>query len=148
MRVLFLDFDGVLNSREWAEKQADLPVGAPWFDPAAVARLNRLLSESGACVVISSYWRNQHIDDLKQCLADVGCEPNIIGITPFLHPMERGREIQSWLDMPDHQVDSFVILDDYDDMGELLPRLVKTDWAVGLTDADVDRAIALFGVAS
>jgi len=59
VNVVFLDLDGVLNSRAWWNlgRSCGLPWPVNQFDPNAVQRLNRLLSESGARVVLSSAWR-------------------------------------------------------------------------------------------
>lgn len=52
MRVLFLDIDGVLNAHEF-----DPAVMCGQINPDKVARLNRVLTASGASIVLSSAWR-------------------------------------------------------------------------------------------
>jgi len=56
-------------------------------------------------------------------------------------------KIQEWLNgyIKNHLVESFVILDDDEDMAHLAHRLVKTNPEVGLTAEDVERAVVLFG---
>ena len=44
-------------------------------------------------------------------------------------------------------MEAFVILDDDDDMGKVLAHLVRTDYRVGLTGADVEAALAMLNVA-
>jgi hypothetical protein len=57
----------------------------------------------------------------------------------------RGLEIQDWLD--NHPgVTDFVILDDSSDMAHLMPKLIQTDDATGLTQAHVAPALRLLGV--
>ncbi len=63
-KYLFLDIDGVLNHQEWYErtweKRKKQEVKYPYceFDPLCVERVNRILNETGAKLVISSSWRN------------------------------------------------------------------------------------------
>lgn len=101
-------------------------------------------------IVVSSTWRLSHpLSMLRFMLTMHGLTGPVIDVTPDLNQGRcRGHEIQHWLDHsapqlfePWGRVESFVILDDDDDMANLLPRLVLTDPMVGLTDDDVDRAI-------
>jgi hypothetical protein len=173
VRFLFLDFDGVLNGRAWYEKrptreafakewnlstemfQLDMPRwGTRSIDPDAVARLNRLVRLSGAAVVVSSTWRTMYpLHKLQWILNERGFEHMLIGSTPSADNMPRkpdgtrlyrGDEIVAWMEIVGTTPDRIVILDDDSDMGALLPRLVNTDHDTGLTDTDVDRALALF----
>jgi len=66
MKVLFLDFDGVLNHHRWfsdflaREGREPLFGGdddVDHFDPACVERVNRICRETGAVICISSAWR-------------------------------------------------------------------------------------------
>ncbi len=117
---------------------------AYFVDPAAMQRLNRIHAASRAVIVFSSTWRNGYsVYKLNRDFREhLGCKARFIGTTPDLGRGPRGGEIQRWLDVYG-PVQSFVILDDGGDMGDLLPRLVQTDPHVGLTDGDVERAIAL-----
>jgi hypothetical protein len=148
-RVLVLDIDGVLNSATWfAKMRADALSRRPishMIDPECVARLNMLLDASGAEVVISSSWRIIHIlGEINAALKAKGFTGKIIGKTPT-NGGSRGAEIQQWLTTHEQTADHVVILDDDSDMGHLAPRRVCTSWGVGLTDADVGRALMLFG---
>ena len=58
IKVVFLDFDGVLNSKEFFKSPRHEESEAGALDPEAIARLNRLLAATGAVVVISSSWRH------------------------------------------------------------------------------------------
>ncbi len=140
--LIFLDFDGVLNS--W-ESDA-LRRHPSQIDEVAVARLNRLVYEASAEVVISSTWRLSHPRaTLYRMLRERGFEGCVIGRTPDLNMIAgaRGHEIQAWLDSNDRTADKIVILDDVEQMAHLHHRLVRTNIAVGLTDADVDRALTM-----
>lgn len=147
--VVFLDIDGVLNSATWHREQPRSAGPRAHFDPAAVARLNRLTDRTGAGIVVSSSWRQFGARYVCDTLRSVGVTAPLVGMTPILddglrimRPLPRGHEIQAWLDAA-VPVPVFVILDDEPDMGFLHRRLVLTRHEVGLTDTDVDRAIAL-----
>lgn len=149
MKVIVLDIDGVLNSDAFLNRDRVSDKDGDWvqwwldyFDPAAVAVLNRLTGESGAVIVLSSTRRNwAGLEDLRMILGRAGVAAELLDKTPYLRGRPRGEEVQAWLD--GNKVESYVILDDHDDMGYLADRLVQTDSAVGLTDADAERALRL-----
>lgn len=150
--LIFLDIDGVLNS----ENTNYVPDEAP-LDPVNIDPFNRLVAATEARIVISSTWRFfTDIHGLREYFHEAGIGGELIDVTPDLKGYDpptqieitRGEEINSWLrqreqdgnPVPEH---SFVILDDCNDMEPYLERLVQTDFATGLTDEDVDRAIEL-----
>lgn len=158
MKLLFLDFDGVLNSVEtFRERTAARERGEPIpefsdIDRGLVARLNQLLEQTGAKVVISSSWRCfARVQDplnptrwLQRLLDSRGFKGEVIGSTPELpYPKTRGDEIQSWLTRDGGAVRSFVILDDEDDMAHLKDRLVQTSFETGLQDHHVSMAVTV-----
>lgn len=64
-KIIFLDFDGVLNTeynqnllmyhgKSWKDKY-----GA-FFDPETVAELKRIVEETNADIVIESSWKSHH----------------------------------------------------------------------------------------
>jgi len=56
----------------------------------------------------------------------------------------RGLEIQTWLDMYQHEIESFVAIDDETwDMLELKQFTVKTKMDIGIQDDDVEKAISI-----
>ena len=149
LRALFLDIDGVLNSRQWYDRRPDEPVMgrvdelASKIDPMAVARLNLVVMETGCVVVLSSTWRcTDPISNIGRALRQRGFASYLFGATPPLgNP--RGKEIAAWLRLA--TVDSFAILDDDNDMGELLGRLVQTDVETGLQDRHHGPLVRLLG---
>lgn len=154
-KVLFLDFDGVINStafHETREKQKPnfepAKLSMEWWaegiDPDAVGRLNGLLKRTGAKVVVSSSWRlGTDRAWLQRVLEMRGFEGDVIGITER-YTGNRCFEIRRWLETT--RVQSFAILDDDWD-ARIVGHFVKTDSAVGLTDEDVEKAVEILGEA-
>jgi len=149
VRVVFLDFDGVLNSRAFLVR----PEGSgDRLDPAAVSRLDQLAKRSGAKVVVTSTWRLKYsLSELSLMLREHGFEGEIIGATPALHlpgacdiEFVREQEIRSWLD--EHpSVTDYVVLDDL--FLEALAHVqVKTEFEEGLTEEHVEIALSVLGV--
>ncbi len=146
---LFLDFDGVLNSEaHFAQFDDREPNRDENLDPAAVGRLNRIVSETNCKIVISSTWRHwSSRNNLRALLVRRGFrhEFAVVGTTPWLGG-PRNFEIQSWMDHNGSlTAEQICILDDWEDMGHLEHRLVKTSWETGLLDEHVERAIAMLG---
>lgn len=151
MRVIFLDFDGVLNADT---NDADVPLvgelwSADWLDREMVARLSDLAMRGGACVVISSSWRQRRSrDELAAILASAGFTGELRDVTPRLPRPPSGErfvrmeEVAAWLASAT-DVEAFVILDDDQEFGALSDRHVRTDSRVGLTSADVERALRI-----
>lgn len=135
-RVLFLDIDGVLNSRRTHHALGQYPMElehlAGMSDPVALRMLQRLCDSAGVSVVLSSAWRKIYaFEDVGKALGlpiiDATCDWCRKGLT------QRGEEIQEWLDRhPD--VEHWAIVDDGNDM---LPsqqsRFVRTSEREGLT---------------
>ncbi len=156
MRIIFLDFDGVLNTEDFLLEQFSarlknkLPIhtntiaDSYQIKPRLVANLNGILDLTGAKVVVSSTWRDTfNVQELQQILGLKGFDGEIIGVTDS-NGVERYHEIQRWIDNEhenNNRVDSFVILDDMTNMnhnmGHLKDHLVKINPEIGLSDLDV-----------
>lgn len=148
MKVLFLDFDGVLvNRRSWYVRSGCTATA----DPPCVAALNKITDSTNAQIVVSSTWRiGRTIVELRQLLRAWGVTGTVLARTPHMgFSVRRCSEIKAWIDMYEASrelVESFVIVDDDDDMDALSPFLVQTDFEEGLTDAHAEKAIALLNI--
>lgn len=158
MKVLFLDFDGVLNSYasahfwhnnrdqdKWEnEMYRDWPGTlkeyiAQEFCPISLSNLEELMRRvPDLKIVVSSTWRlGETVESLKKILYPAKLAAgSIIDITPRFQGEERGHEIQDWLNRHP-EVTKFVILDDDADMVHLMPHLVQTDSRNGFTFTDM-----------
>ena len=140
MKVIFLDCDGVLNSQVGG-------FGTPNEDK--VERVRNIVKETGAKLVLSSSWRygkfynegsyvKSLYDCLITCLEQYGLE--LYSSTP-IEGKRRGKEIEDWITNCGENIESFIILDDDDDMEPYMDRLVQTDYRIGLQEKDVISAI-------
>ena len=151
MRVLFVDIDGVLNSRSYVQRAGwEPPLGTERdlqiIDPEAVALLNLVVEATGAHLVITSSWRATYeVDVLRSMLEQRGFSGRILGVTPELVGRQRSKEIARWLAECEREVvESFAIVDDEDDAGaDHPPRFVQTTFDEGLTRTHALRLIAL-----
>lgn len=165
-KVLFLDFDGVLNTeyyqrllcyegRAWQDKH-----GA-FFDPEAVEQLKRIVEAAHADIVVESSWKYLGLAAMREMWAARRLPGEVVDITPSsvsdgwllsasaddMCPVAghcKGAEIASWLF--DHAGDDtrYVILDDeYVILDSQLPRFIMTNPYDGITEEIADRAIAL-----
>lgn len=139
MKILFLDFDGVITTPESRWK----------IDESKVKLVNRIVSETGAKIVVSSSWKVGYriVDNFKEeinrrypnaewikPLVD-----NIYGITDSMGSW-RGDEIHRWLE--DKDVESYVIIDDDSDFrDDQLFNFVQTDTYEGITEREVKLCI-------
>lgn len=149
MKIIFLDIDGVLNSRQFIKFCFQNSIDADdRIDPQTVKLLNKTIDNTGSKVVISSSWRipfvNNNFQFLVNRLENLGIRSDtIIGFTPIRND-GRGKEIQQWLDENKSlDIKSIVILDDDNDMFELSSFLVKTSFDYGLQPCHVDQAISI-----
>jgi len=158
MKVLFLDIDGVLNSRTFYLQKVGTPDGrdllafdVEHFDPRAVDLLNGVISHTDALVVISSAWRLIHSPGaISRMLRQKGFHGRVIDRTPggcdaFNAYGARGRnnEIRLWLDGA-REVESFAIVDDDHDAGVgYAPYFVQTEFETGLTETHAEKLIKI-----
>lgn len=153
-KIIFLDFDGVLNNQLWyvANKGSR---GRDDLDPQAIKYLNNLISETSAFVVVSSTWRlGRTVEELQEILDRNGFTGTVIGKTKDLRIGQdgdcvlRGNEILCWLkDNPQlygcsyWDYKNYVIFDDDSDM--LLwqkDNYIQTDAYCGLTPTNCYKA--------
>jgi len=151
MPFVFLDIDGVLNSKESFHKKF-IETGtclntSEHVSNVLVEHLNTLIDKTNASIVISSAWRLCFdITKIKKVLEASGFRHNdkIVGCTPLLRfSCFRGLEIQTWMESHGVHKHEIVILDDNSDMVHLMDRLVQTDFNIGLTKKNVKEAISL-----
>jgi len=165
LRYVFLDIDGVLNSKHHLQqlvpvyadrtKPTDYEIGWNQLVPELVQRLNGLV-EPDVVFVLSSMWRKWFaLDVMQEMLASHGFKGRLADATPSrLAECSRGHEIASWIESEtgielsrgQRAWPAFVILDDNADMDRLMGRLVQTDYDTGLQDEHIARARQMLGL--
>ena len=147
-KYIFLDFDGVLNT----------PKGK--FDQKAIGKLRRLLERCDAKVIISSTWRLQGVEYIRQLWKEYHLPGEVTDLTPSCNSITfcsadgtkewqclhetKGLEIAEWLRLNAKEPYRYVILDDEEDiLFNQREHLVKVDGSKGLNKADVRVAIQI-----
>ena len=150
MKVIFLDYDGVVNMPAWSYKDEDgwtcgfnFPEDNMVNNLQAVQWLSEFCQRYDYSIVVSSTWRTD--SNYKECLINAGLRDGIeiLGRTPGLgFGAMRGDEISAWL--KDHpEVDGYLIFDDDSDMTVHMDRLVKTRTDIGFMEMEFIQAIQL-----
>lgn len=153
MKVIFLDIDGVLNTHN---SKTHAPSGCYGIESSKLKKISKIVSETGAKVVLSSTWKSEIDKNLRYLTSDGKYMLNkfkydgkfiLFDKTPDAETsLQRGKEISTWLQYHT-TVEKFVIIDDieFSDMGYfgLLNNLVLTDEYYGITDDNVAEAIRI-----
>ena len=162
IKVIFLDIDGVLNTRDWHSRMTkDTPRDEFGFafDPVAVSNLAHIIEKTDAVIVISSSWKFYGVPKLRQMWKIRNLPGTILDITPNtvsdevllnanLDEMElgvcRGNEIKEWLSRHKGEVSNYVIIDDFDDLlPEQMCHAVITNTLIGITESDAEKSIMI-----
>ena len=158
--VIFLDIDGVLNSKFWDnEHQREISEGK-YVDLEAVKLFGTLVKRTEAKVILHSGWRFWFDKAMKPLRPEAEFFANamknegikISGVTPDLTTEEirkakkfslvKADEILLWL--KENPSENWVVLDDLElHSSEIAEHQVKTDAEVGLTEMDVEQAVAI-----
>jgi hypothetical protein len=166
MKIIFLDFDGVLNSAQSAQFWHSRRDQAAWEDamyrdwpgtlkeyiamefcPIAFSNVEELVKRTGAKIVVSSTWRiGETVETLKEILKPSQIIASaVIGKTESFSNV-RGNEIKKWVDswnnmIKNDPITNYVIIDDDSDMlEEQKTSFVKTSSLHGFQFADMLKA--------
>ncbi len=171
-KIIFLDVDGVINSDQftrWCRDNKEFlkEGGSNHISPWLVKKVLNICEATGASIVMSSSWRLWSLGQtLKNLSSKRDLRPileKLVGITQRTDDRFRGQEIKNFLecckkgyfytDIGEQLSDErytfskepkYVIIDDDNDMlDEQLPFFVQTDFLVGITDEDVNKAIKI-----
>lgn len=149
MKIIFLDIDGVLNSRQYDSCRGAVKGN---IDESRLPLLSRLMDQTGAKVVLTSSWRRHwdptgvETDHIGEELTHTFGRYGIIlyDKTPDVGN-DRSKEIRKWIS--EHPfVKRYVIFDDNKfGWGDLEANVIKTDYRIGkaLEQKHIDKAIEL-----
>ena len=153
MKIIFLDIDGVLNSRAYDRKrnwneQTDI-------DETRLPLIKEIVDATNAKIVLSSTWREHWEKEPNLCKEDgryinktfVKYGLKVYDKTPNLGICAMRRdEIHKWITDSGETIEAFVIIDDYRyGWGDLFGNLVKTDpnFGLGIEEEHVRKAISI-----
>lgn len=154
-KYLFLDFDGVLNTAQYAKLLRGEGIdpfdefGAV-FDPNTINNLNSIVEHTGCKIVLSSTWRNEGLMRMQALWKDRNLPDEIYSMTPILlsttyndarsselfsipERNAKALEIQAWLHRYASEPYQYVIIDDENVFFPMQQEhLVQTDENDGL----------------
>ena len=155
MNVVFLDYDGVVNTPRWVTKtdengvtkrhvKYNWPSDEKVNDEDAVQWVCEFCEKFDYKIVISSTWRRYK--NYVSCLKNAGLRENIevIGKTTFYGDGDREREISSYLGAHP-EIDNYIIFDDEDFFvgSNLHDHLVLCDPCHGFKCTEFEKAANL-----
>lgn len=167
LKILFLDFDGVLNTDSYQAllHASGRPVWDDYgqlFDPEAVRNLKWILDTiPDMKIVVESSWKVQGLDELRQMWKERDLPGELYDSTPDIFDEElltidlsnpdsiqrieglgKGREISAWLARFGGQDCRYAILDDMAEFsGELAGHHILVDPVCGITQEDALKVI-------
>lgn len=134
--IVFLDIDGVLNSRSFFERRRS---GDVHLDTSAIEILNRLSDDVD--FVVSSTWRADGVESVQKRLDEAGFTGKLVDRTPYCKCRVRGVEVKQWLsDNRTYGFDRYAIIDDDSDflIGQQ-PHFFHVDNYHGLTPNTIHK---------
>ena len=148
MKIIFLDFDGVITTYH-----------SGWrISIEKLLLIDKIVQSTNAKIVITSSWKLgfRTVEEFKTDLDNKRCSRNIKTETPFEKFVEqiyditdnrgpwRGDEIQRYIENNKDKIESYVILDDDNDMlDKQLFNFVQTDSYDGIGQREVDLCIRI-----
>lgn len=141
MKVIFLDFDGVITT-----------YGSGWrISDEKMLLVKGICDRTDAKIVISSSWRWTDVPTTLKSIFGEDYDDShyllnsrtVVGITGRRKDDFRGKEIQDYLDSH-KDIENYVILDDDNDiLKRQRPHFVKTSSYFGIFREDAERAIEI-----
>ena len=148
MKVIFLDFDGVLNYERYVRASKGFGL---IIDPERMKLLKQITDKTGAVVVLSTSWREHWSENAENCdeighqIIDLFSEYDIKIISKTTEErMPREQQIRLWLH--NHpEIEDFAVIDDLTLEDPVLEgHLVKThNGRKGLDEESVKQAIEI-----
>lgn len=143
--LIMLDIDGVMVQASPWKRVELLNDGFYEFIPRAVDGLRKIISETGASIVLTTSHKSTYsLLEWKTIFKKRGIETEILKLEDNVDFLSRKEEVIRWLSKnPD--CNDFVIIDDdkslHDLPKEIKEKVVFTQPYIGLKEEDVDNAI-------
>jgi len=144
MKILFLDFDGVINPLLNFSGTGD-------FSKIACSHIQMMLTKvPDLRIVVSSSWRTYGLPACRDILKRNGIDSTkVIDTTEgpkekHGNKFERDHHVANWL-KAHPEIDSFVIIDDEAEFPDFKHKYVKPNAYVGFTQRDMEKALSILG---
>lgn len=148
MKVIFLDFDGVLNSRDYRDIHGSSGAG---IYKSKLPLLKKLIDSTGAKIVLSTSLRTYWDKDPNKCdhygkiinetFAMFGLE--VYDKTPVSDNGRREDEILLWI-VDNPGIKNYVVIDDgFLSAIHINKHFVQTSDSEGLQEVHIDKAIGI-----
>ncbi len=144
MNLVFLDYDGVVNTMQFFSNEENprecTPKDNMVSNYQACRWLSKLCLETNSKIVVTSSWRYE--DNYKECLYNGGLDSRveILGKTEEFNFQSRGFAINHFIEHFKEPIEHIVILDDRNDMDEYNKFLVECNPTIGFTMQDYWKA--------
>lgn len=153
MKIIFLDFDGVLNSTSSYLYHKSIRTGFSTYngDPniISVFLINRIIQKGVKVVISSSHRIGRNINEIGEFLKDkfdMNITDSIVGMTPKMDGI-RGKEIEHWLKNTEYTIDAYCIIDDSTDMlAEQKNNFVNTNPDNGFDFNDYIKTLTILDI--
>lgn len=152
MKIIFLDFDGVMDTTFYDHvlSKNGLPECDKYglvFDPNCIKNLKHIIDKTGAKIVVSSTWKDfMSYKEILEMWEDRNLPGFVTDVTPIPPGRRnRGDEIDAWLKECRTEC-QYVIIDDlhaYHFNEHQIPRLLTVNPFNGLDKDTAERAIKL-----
>ena len=147
-RILFLDYDGVVNTPMWNAKGTKVSYGFPQDGKVnnfqAVQWVSAFCRKCKFDLVVTSSWREEK--NYLECLTSGGLRKNIViaGALSIDETKSRGELIHDYL-LSHPEIKYYLIADDEKDLlPEQLPHLIETNASYGFLEPEYNRCIELY----
>lgn len=170
-KILFLDFDGVLNDIAFDSNVAAFPtkynfaakdrvkrVSSTKLNPLAIENLKYILKEDpDVRIVVSSSWRKhfnlvelqwmlkKHGVPAEKIIGKTGVPPEGVHEGTGPQDIQRGDLCIKWAEENLVDRENFVCVDDDGDFDRCIDRLVRTNYKNGLIRTKAEAILKLFG---
>lgn len=146
-RILFLDYDGVVNTLMWNEKGTKTFYNYSEDNKVnnfqAVQWISEFCLKYNFNIVVTSTWREEK--NYKECLINGGLRSGIeiLGCTKILDGKTRGEEIENYL-TSHPEIEQYIIVDDVNDfLHEQQNHFVQVNPYYGFNKPEYRKCIEL-----
>ena len=147
-RVLFLDYDGVVNTLMWNDKGTRVSYNFPKDNKVnnfqAVQWVSEFCLKCKYDIVVTSSWREDR--NYKECLINGGLKKGIeiTGSLPINYEKTRGELIQEYVNSHP-EIKYYIIVDDETDiLPEQTSYFVKVNPSYGFNEPEYKKCIEIY----